>query len=397
MSPFWRHPNMEKLSRFLDEMLDEKNQKICKQHLTSCLPCRNLFEGMGRAKEILQSLPNLEEHPIQQLQPPLFIPVIRASLAPRLAAGFFLGALGIGFLLFHPTAVPMRVVSGPSVEGVPELRDMKLEPGVPLKSLLPGDVDLEIPNQVFLRLKPGATVTWQQFQRPWGRPKIVLNVMQGKILARTQKGFWGSIMEVRTPNANAIVKGTAFSVSVDPKTQTGTTLQVLAGSVFFSPYLKGVGVEVGSGQESSIQATGMPNRPRLVSPDERKALLETYRIGRQSLVELIIGSGPERVKELLQPTLLHLSFQEHPELHFYMRRLVSQLNAALLKDSLGSKADTLQALEISIENLQDPALFVPLRLFVGSCRVRLGQMKEGQAHFQWVADNVPQDPPGVVG
>lgn len=391
----WFHPGTEKLSRLLDEALEARAHSGCMRHLSECAPCRNLFEGLSRARAALMGLPTIEEHPLQQLQPPRFIPVVQPTLSLRaFTAGVLAGLVLLGILFLRPMEVPMRVISAPGAEGFQELQDMRLEPGVPLKALLPGDVDLEIPNQVLLRLKPGATVTWQQFRRPWvagGGPNIVLNVMQGTILARTQEKFWGSRLEVRTPTASAQVKGTAFSVSVGAGEDLDTTLKVLAGSIFFSPYLEGVGVEVHSGEENRIGRRGLPGASRALSAEERKALLETYRIGyTDELAELVIGAGPERVDELLQPALLHLGLKDHPELFFAMRRLVSELNAGILEGDLVSRSKSLEQLERALEQVKELRLAIPLHLYVGAAQIHLGDVRQGRTHFRWVLMHAPQ-------
>ncbi len=392
----WFHPGAEKLSRLLDDALEARAHSACVRHLSGCAPCRNLFDGMGQARAALKGLPTIEEHPLQQLQPPRFIPVVQPALSLRVfTAGVLAGVALLGLIFLRPTEVPMRVVSGPGVVGLQELEGMRLQPGVPLKALLPGDVDLAIPGQVLLRLKPGATITWQQLRRPWvagGSPKIVLNVMQGTVLARTQEKFWGSRLEVRTPTASAQVKGTAFSVSVQGDHDLATTLKVLAGSVFFSPYLEGVGVEVRSGEESHIGQRGLPVTPGALSTEERKALLETYRIGyTDDVAELVIGAGPERVDELLRPALLHLGLKDHPELFFVIRRLVNELNAGILEGNLPSRSGSLEQLERALGQIKDPKLAVPLHLYVGAAQIHLGDVRKGRTHFRWVLAHSPQD------
>ncbi len=386
---FPRHPSAEVFSRMLDGMLDSAAQTKAREHLKGCVPCGRLFEGQARVKAILRALPPLEENPLQQLQPPLFIPVIR----PIFPVGGFAAGLAAGFLILsaviwmRPLHSPMRVISASSDEPA------DLKPGEAVNALTPGNVDLEIPNRLLLRLKPGTTMTWEEPVRPgfFGRPQIVLNVMRGEVLARTQDKFWGSRLQVRTPSANATVKGTAFSVKVEPD-QDATVLKVLAGSVFFSPHLGEVGLNVQSGETSRIKGRHLPQPAQPLSPSERKQLLETYRIGVAPVAALVIGGGPERVGELLRPAMLYLGFQAHPELHLFMRRQAATINVAILEGNLGNADKEIRALETSVQTLRDPELAVPLRLFLGACNVRLDRVLRGRVHFRWVADRHPQHP-----
>ena len=74
---FSRHPSAEVFSRLLDGMLDSRHSLQARQHLESCVPCGRLFEGQARVKAALRRLPSLDENPILELQPPVFVPVIR--------------------------------------------------------------------------------------------------------------------------------------------------------------------------------------------------------------------------------------------------------------------------------------------------------------------------------
>ena len=386
---FSRHPSPEILSRMLDGMLDSQAQNRALKHLQGCAGCGRLFEGQARVKAALKALPALEENPILQLQPPLFIPVVR----PVFPVWGFAAGLAVGFLVLAGSAVmrplhsTMRVISAPA-QGPAELL-----PGEEV-STLPGDVDLEIPNQLLLRVRSGTTMTWQESGRPaflGGRPQIVLNIMRGEVLARTKDNFWGSRLQIRTPSASAVVKGTAFSVKVEPE-RDATLLKVLTGAVFFSPHLGRVGLNVLSGEASRIQGRHLPQPAQALSVEERKALLETYRIGQDPAAALVIGGGPERTGELLRPALLYLSMEMHPEMHLFLRRQVAAINAAILKNNLEKQAKEISMLESSLQTVRDPALAVPLRLFIGACDVRLGRVLRGRVHFRWVTDRYPAHP-----
>ena len=386
---FSRHPSPEVLSRMLDGMLDSPAQERALKHLQGCAGCGRLFEGQAKVKAVLKELPVLEENPLLQMQPPLFVPVIRPVFPVwGFAAGVAAGFLALAILLWiRPLHSPMRVISAP-LHGSDELL-----PGEEVNSL-PGDVDLEIPNQLLLRARAGTTMTWQESGRPaflGGRPQILLNVMRGEVLVRTKDKFWGSRLQVRTPAADALVKGTAFSVKVEPE-QDATVLKVLAGAVFFSPHLGRVGLNVRSGEVSRIQGKRLPQPAQPLSAEERKALLETYRIGQNPLAALVIGGGPERAGELLRPALLYLSMETHPELHRFIRRQVAAINAAILRGDLKGQLKAVSFLETYVHAVQDPELAVPLRLFLGACDLRLGRLLRGRFHFRWVADRHPSHP-----
>lgn len=392
------HPGAEGLSRLLDGALKGRALARCERHLSGCEPCRTKRAAFVQVRQRLRELPVLEQNPLKQLQPPLFIPVAPPLFSLWAAAGGLAAGLALmGLLLFRPASPTMRVVSSPSqVMASGDQPSSQLEPGDPLKNLASGDVDLEIANQALIRLKPGTTITWQEIRLPWffvgGRQQIILNVMSGQVLARTEDSFWGSRLQVRTPSASATVKGTAFSVTVEPA-QDATTLKVLAGEVFFSPYLGRIGVNVQSGQASRIQGgVPLPAAPEVLSSGERKALLETYQIGVDPQVALVIGGGPERADELLAPALLYLSAYSHPQLHSFMRKLIHEINLALLDDNPAAAKPQVRLLEMALKDVNDPTLAVPLRLYVAGCAAGLREPQRAQLHLQRALEMAPQHP-----
>lgn len=381
------HASDDILSRMADEMLAVEVRASWQRHLAGCPECYAKADAIRRAKETLQELPTVEANPLEQMQPPVFIPVVRPVFPWwGFAAGLGVGAMLISaFAVLRPIHLPMRVVSNGA----------ELSPGQALNnSPPPGDIDLEISNQLSFRLKPGTTVSWQELDRLWlfgGRPNIVLNVMRGEVLARTHEKFWGSKLQIRTPTANATVKGTAFSVKVEPK-EDATMLKVLAGSVFLSPYLNPVGIEVGSGRVGQVVGRRLTRETESLSAEERVQLLETYQLGKPSALALVVGGGPERVEELLEPALLYATIHPSLPVQPYVVVRVRELNRAILAGRLASAENNLRALETAVQQIHNPELAVPLRLFLGACNVRMGYPRRGCLHFQWVAVSAPQHP-----
>lgn len=393
-----KHPNSELLSKGLDQALDLKTQADLDEHLGDCPVCRGQSEGLNRLKMALQNLSALEERWVKEPAAPIFVPVHQPVRFPQW--GVPVGALAsmaiVSLLVLWPATPPMRIISTNSAvltsdEGH---SGSEIKPDTTFRTLPQGnlDVDVEIPNQLFLRLKPGTTVTWQQVNKPVlnRRAHVVVNLMRGEILARTQDGFWGSKLEVRTPTANAFVKGTAFSVNADPKLDA-TQLKVLAGSVFFSPNLGNrVGVEVNAGEFSQIQAQRLPQRPEDLSPSQRLEMLEAYRIGDDPLAALVLGAGPERVNEFFEPALLYLSDHD-PRVHPFLKSTVEKVNQAILERDLAQHRKEVLILETVLKVLHDPELIIPLRLYVGACKVHQRDPIRAKDHFRWVVENYPKD------
>lgn len=314
-------------------------------------------------------------------------------------AGLVIGMGVVGSVTFRPAQPAVRVVSGGTAGPIDAESVTKAGPEEGMLRTFPTEhVDLEVADNLLLRLKPGTTVTWQQMSRPWfdRRPQIVVNLLRGELLARTRESFWGSRLEVRTPTANALVKGTAFGMQVDPSADA-TELKVLAGSVFFSPHLRAVGVEVPGGHRSRIQSERLPGLPEKLTAQEKEQLLDAYRIGQDPQVALVIGSGPERVKELLEPALLYVSPRIHPQLHIFLRKSIHRMNAAILQGNPRQASADLRIVEMALEHIQEPQIAVPMRLYVGAYLTRIGNPIRGMEHFQQVAQGHPHDPAASVG
>lgn len=379
-------------------MLKPKVQWELDEHLEGCSACQGKMERLEKLKAQMQDLPALEERWVKEPAAPIFVPVPQVARFPQW--GVPVGALAsvaiVSLLVLRPAAPPMRIISAnPSVLTSERANGSEVQADTTLRTLPHGglDVDVEIPNQLLLRLKPGTTLTWQQVDKPLlsRRASVVVNLMRGKILARTKDGFWGSQLEVRTPTANAFVKGTAFSMSADPILDT-TELRVLAGSVFLSPHMGGrVGVEVNAGEYSQVQAEHLPRHPTALSPSQRLAMLEAYRIGDDPVAALVVGGGPERVEELFQPALLYVSDHDQ-RIHPFLKATVDKVNQAILEGSLPQHRKEVLMLETILKVLNDPKVVLPLRLYVGACEVCQKDPIRAKDHFQWVIKNYPKDP-----
>lgn len=399
----WAHPKTEILSRRLDGMLGEPAAARLDRHVAGCARCQGRLAALSRIREVLRSMPPAAGPPTPA---PLFIPVARPAFSPKvLALGMAAGALLAVGLTLGPVHAPMRVISnGQALHGAEAVQG-RLEPGRPLRVIQPAPVDLEIPNQILLRLQPGTTITWQRVNpalRFLGRPDILIHLMHGSILARTEDGFWGSRFEVRTPTANATVTGTAFSMEVEP-VENATTLKVLAGQVFLSPYLGRVGVKIGAGRVGRIQNGKLPPQTRPLAPWEQRVLLEAYRIGEDPVAALVLGAGPERVEEFFQTPLLYLTERHHPQLHPFIRKSVGVLNESLIESASGETAEPasdperlirhLRLLELALQDVvTDEAVAVPLRMYVAAYEARMGFPWRAYLHLQRVKDKHPKHP-----
>ncbi|MCM8794788.1 MAG: FecR domain-containing protein [Candidatus Omnitrophica bacterium] len=392
------HPSIYAISRSVDGMLKPDRQSALKNHLDGCASCQVKEKALIKVKNILGSLPVIEGG-LAVKEPLLPLPVIVGRLVFHrgLSIGLLFGIVLIGATVLWVPQPALKVISAnySSVSGSEKIIEtQQVQTGDALRTLPPGYVDLEIPGRVLLRLKPGTTLTWQQLDRPFliRRPLIIVNLMRGELLGRTKESFWGSNLVVRTPTASAFVKGTAFGLSVDPK-QDATTLKVIAGSVFFSPYMNRVGIEVRPGEMSRIQEEKLPEPPAEMDSKGWESVLEAYQIGEQPTsppVALVIGIGSSRVEDLLRPALLYVSNWDNPDLQPFLRKAVREINRAILTKDPEPKLESLKILEMALNGIRNEDIAVPLQLFTGAYALHVNNPWRAQFHFRMVAEKYPR-------
>jgi hypothetical protein len=397
------HPSITALSRLMDGMVaSPKSRLALASHVSGCGACQVRQQALHRVRAALQSLPGIEESLVMK-EPPVPVPVLVGQLVFHrgLAVGLLAGIILLGAIILWVPQPAIKVISSsPNSQFVSSEKGIELQQlqtGSAVRTTMPtGHVDLEIPGQVLLRLKPGTTLTWQQLDRPlfFNKPLIIVNLMRGEMLARTKDSFWGSKLIVRTPTASAFVKGTAFGLRVDPK-QDATTLKVIAGSVFFSPYMNNVGVHVKPGQSSRIQEERLPQQPEPITADDWEAMLESYRIGEQAntaAVSLVMGIGPTRVEELLRPTLVYVSSWEQRQIQPYLRKALSEMNGSILRGDPTMQNRNLKVLEEALDDMTDEEIAIPLRLYAGAYAVRMGNPWRAHYHFRKIVEKHPRHP-----
>jgi len=397
------HPSIHLLSRRVDGMVSPEVERVLDSHIGRCAFCGEKQQVFHRVRSALQSLPAIEESLLMK-EPAVTLPVLVGRLVFHrgLAVGLLAGAMVIGAIALCVPQPALKVIAAsPNTQLISSEKGIELQQqmqtGTALRTLPPGHVDLEIPDQVFLRLKAGTTLTWQQLDRPFlfGRPLIIVNLMRGELLGRTKDSFWGSKLIIRTPTATAFVKGTVFDLRVEPR-QDATTLKVITGSVFFSPYMNNIGVHVRPGQSSRIQEERLPQPPQQITADEWEAMLEAYQIGEQPStppVSLVIGIGPARAEELLRPALIYVSSWSHPEVQPYLRKALKEMNNAVLRGDPMTQNKNLNIVEqVLSNNITEEEIDVPLHLFAGAYAARMNNPWRAHFHFRMILEIYPRHP-----
>ena len=155
------HPTLNRLSRGVDGALAPKSREALKRHLELCAVCRTREGALAQVRTALRGLVPIEEsgwvNKPPLVPPSVFSPLLklRKWIVPAGLGGL---ALVIGLLFLKVPQPALRVVSsGSNMTGSESEEGSQVPSGTALRTLPPGQVDLELPGQLLLRLKPGTT------------------------------------------------------------------------------------------------------------------------------------------------------------------------------------------------------------------------------------------------
>jgi tetratricopeptide (TPR) repeat protein len=138
------------------------------------------------------------------------------------------------------------------------------------------------------------------------------SVSHGKLLVNTAESFKGSSMRIYTPACDAEVIGTAFMVDVS---ENNTWIGVLEGTVklLSKPHPLKVDTQrvtetfVLAGQKAHTKQYYEATVPELLSSGEWQSMLELYQLVEDPEIMLLIGTGVDRVNDLLgRPALVYI-------------------------------------------------------------------------------------------
>lgn len=148
-----------------------------------------------------------------------------------------------------------------------------LKPGAHLALPSDADVALAAGDQMMVALDPGSEVTLPGAPGRWWGRRIEGRVDSGIMRVSLGPMFHGSVLALRTRDAQLRVVGTTFAVICEP---TGTCVCVLEGVVDVGP-IGGTMSEIPGGMRGYVFANGAPMDREGMRPDERIRLTELRR------------------------------------------------------------------------------------------------------------------------
>jgi hypothetical protein len=253
-------------------------------------------------------------------------------------------------------------------------------------------VDIDIRNLYEMRIKQNSEVSFERLARNYNSGTDI-TVNAGKIMVDTKERFKGSTMKITTPASKTTVLGTTFMIDVNP-IQAGTTwVGVLKGKVMVEGIevprdklgLNKVIVEEGKG--TYVRPGEVPTIPEIFSDKEWEAMDELYRIGDLPQVALLIGTGPDRVEELMQPCMIYIYDARPRKLSPEFDTVVKDIKEAVRRNDLALHRKAARKFKLVVEKYPDPKYNVQFYLFLGAYNFFLRDYQQSLNLFNRIIDD----------
>jgi len=395
------------ISLYIDGAYDQKKREALKAHFADCPLCKKSLKQAESLKASLLHLSEIEESPgfdfefnrtlndriaqqkphrlaavvhnkISELFDSLIVPVpaalkIAASLllVISLSIGIRAHAMGrIPFVEFSAGDVKIyRQSLNAWVVSKPYLR---LRPGDKIELKDGAVINLASRGKYKARVKDSSLIVISKMASGFSKIDTDFSVSYGKLLVNTADGFKGSNIRIHTPACDAEVVGTAFMLEVS---ENSTWLGVLEGTVKLAskPHPLKIGIEnpadtfVTAGQKAYTKQYAYTTTPELLSSKEWQSMLELYQLVEDPQIMLLIGTGVDRVDDLLGgPALVYI-----PDT---IKRLIPrQLLESIYDVADSAKGDDLGAIGNKTRNLMNmlsrysnPRYEIEMLMFIAS-------------------------------
>lgn len=198
----------------------------------------------------------------------------------------------------------VRVYRQADGDWTPAEPDMRLRSGDRLRLEKGALINIVSKGRYKVRAKDKSLIVLSRLESGFKNVDAGFSLSYGNLLVKTTDRFRGSKMNIYTPACDAEVVGTAFIVDVS---DNNTWLGVLEGKVRILPkihpleeeYKEAVPTYVCAGQKALTKPYSYSTVPELLSDKEWKSMLELYQLVEKPRIMLLIGTGSNRVDELL--------------------------------------------------------------------------------------------------
>jgi len=423
---------VKKISTYADGRLSKEEADKIKQHLDKCPECVAFYEDVLLGKQ-LTGVVEIEKRS-RELDKKMFATISKEmereknlppdkrrieelldsigeyiwsnlTLKKRLAVAAvatFAICTGVFLNVYFSGFKPLLIAKRGDVKIFRQLQDkwISARPGMEIRN---GDVvklgryaqiDIEAKKLFDMRIKQNSEVRFTKLAKNYGS-KMNISVKAGSIMVNTKPKFKGSFMKIVTTTARATVLGTAFIIDVNPLEGGTTLLGVARGKVL----VEGIGVPddkkfinrviVEEGYKTYIRPGEPPTIPEIFSDREWETMDELYRIGDLPQVALLIGLGPDRVEELMQPCILYIYDKKPRKLSREFDDVVNLIKIAVRKDDMTMHRKAAKRLKYLVRKYPNLLYDVQFYLFLGAYNYFLKDYEEAINSFNKIMDDFP--------
>ncbi|MFH1753481.1 MAG: FecR domain-containing protein [Candidatus Omnitrophota bacterium] len=402
-----KHIDINTLSLYIDNRLEEQEAEMVASHVTTCNSCRERLESFKFSKGLLGRLPEIEVSAAtdagfkERLE---FEDKMAVARRPRPAfvkpiAVITTVAFVMTFVVWNHVAA-MPVIS--SVYGEASIyvsktgqwqaakRGRRLGAGDIIK-VAKGRVGIES-KKYGVMLKEDAELKAVGPERSIGRSDIMYGLEKGKMLVATKDAFRGSTFKVDSPLAEVEATGTGFLVGVSPGR---TWVGVLDGSVEVKSKMDLTKlpskVIVGAGKVTDILPQSAPSEPRYQLESEWQEVQKIYGLGQYPQVALLVSMTPRRPRELLSPAGIYVSDRRSNIMPNELAALAVEINDAILKEDKERHIEAIHKLESILDRHPDARYNIQFRFFIASYYYYVDQYEQAID----VLDGIIRDYPSV--
>jgi len=258
-------------------------------------------------------------------------------------------------------------------------------------------IDIERFDKYAVRVKGGSKVMIASLSPRMGHGKVVLDLIEGKVLLNISDGFKGSKFVVNTKAASAVALGTKFEVDQSNKGKPTTRVSVLEGKVQVKsaytpekePLLKRM-VMVLAGQKTEVAMGYIPATPQRLIESEWESLGELYQIGRKPQVVLMLKNTSDRAKQLLRPCPIYITDEKPREIPTLIENAIIKTAEAIKSGDVKKHLESIKLLERIVNEQPNPKYDPQLLLYIGAYYEYLSDHKEAIKSFEMVLAKYPR-------
>ena len=275
--------------------------------------------------------------------------------------------------------------------------NMRLKPGDRIHSREGAVLNILSRNRYKARVKDESIIVISRLASGLRNIDTDFSISQGNLLVNTTDRFKGSRMRISTPSCNAEVVGTAFMVNV---ADNRTWLGVLEGKVKVTSKQHPLKVKdaveatayVSSGQKVVVEPYKYATVPELFSETEWQNIQELYQLQESPRVILLIGTGPDRIEQLLRPAPVYIPNIGHRTVPKDIEKLIDTMIRSAGADDIGLLSESLYKLRQLIEKYPDLEYRVELLMFMASNYYYIKDYASSLEIFDYITNQHPDSP-----